>query len=102
MKVAGGTQHRLVTEPDALTSFEPILAAIMGQIRSLEAKITEAIDDDPLWAEFNRVFRTIKGVTDRSVVRLAAEMPEIGTLPSKAGKRPCGQRNQSQRLRPAK
>lgn len=83
-KVVQLNQRRLVTEPDAVASFEPILAAIAGQIRSLEAKIAEAIDDDPLWAEFNRVFRTIKGVADRSVARLAAEMPEIGTLSSKA------------------
>jgi len=60
-KVVQLNQRRLVTEPDAVASFEPILAAIAGQIRSLETKIAEAIDDDPLWAEFNRVFRTIKG-----------------------------------------
>jgi transposase len=32
----------------------------------------------------DRAFRSIKGVADRSVARLMAEMPEIGTLSNKA------------------
>ncbi len=74
----------LVTEPDVVASYEPVLAAIAGQMRQLEALIAQAIGDDPLWARLDAAFRTIKGVADRTVARLMAEMPEIGTLSNKA------------------
>jgi len=77
-------QRRLVTEPDALASFASVLAAVAGQMRSLEAMIAKAIDADPLWAALDQAFRSIKGVADRTVARLMAEMPEIGTLSNKA------------------
>ena len=41
------------------------------------------IQSDPLWRELDQAFRTIKGVADRTVARLMAEMPEIGTLSNK-------------------
>ena len=37
---------------------------------------SDAIAADPLWAELDAEFRTVKGV----VARLMAELPEIGTL----------------------
>ncbi len=37
-----------------------------------------------MWAQLDRAFRSIKGVADRTVARLMAEMPEIGTLSNKA------------------
>jgi transposase len=77
-------QRRLVTEPDVIKSFEPILAAITSEIRRLETLIAEAIQADPLWARCDTAFRSIKGVADRTVARLAAQMPEIGTLSNKA------------------
>jgi transposase len=77
-------RRRLVAEPDVIASFEPILAAIAGQIRQLEALIAQAISADPLWARLDAAFRTIKGVADRTVARLMAEMPEIGTISNKA------------------
>ena len=83
-KVAQTNQRRLVTEPDVLSTFEAVLAAIKLQIRSLETKIAEAIDDDPLWAELDRAFRSIKGVADRTVAQLMASLPEIGLLTGKA------------------
>ena len=83
-KVAQANQRRLVTEPDVLSTFDAVLAVIKTQTRSLEAKIAEAIDDDPLWAELDRVFRSIKGVADRTVAQLMACMPEIGLLSGKA------------------
>lgn len=77
-------RRRLVTEPTVLATFEPILAAIASQQRQLETLIAQAIDADPLWARLDAAFRTIKGVADRTVARLMAEMPEIGTLSNKA------------------
>jgi transposase len=77
-------QRRLLTEPAVIDSFGPILAAIVSQQRQLEALIAQAIGDDPLWARLDAAFRTIKGVAHRTVARLMAEMPEIGTLSNKA------------------
>jgi len=37
-----------------------------------------------LWQEFDRAFRAIKGVAARTVARLMADLPEIGTLSGKA------------------
>jgi transposase len=84
LKVAQANQARLVTEPAVLASFTAVLAAAAGQIRALEAHIAQAIADDPVWAALDRTFRTIKGVADRTVAHLMAEMPEIGTLSNKA------------------
>ncbi len=60
-----------------------MLTFLAEQIRELEQAIAALIEADPLWRELNQAFRTIKGVADRTVARLMAEMPEIGTLSNK-------------------
>jgi transposase len=65
-------------------SFESILAVVARETRACEASIAELIGGDPLWRELDRAFRAIKGVADRTVARLMAELPEIGTLSGKA------------------
>lgn len=84
LRTAQINQRRLVTEPDVLASLDEVIALVNRQIRSLEAKIAGLIDDDPLWSRLDQAFRSIKGVADRTVARLMAEMPEIGTLSGKA------------------
>lgn len=84
LRAAQLNQRRLVAEPDALASIDEITALATRQIRGLEAKIAGLIDDDPLWSKLDEAFREIKGVADRTVARLMAEMPEIGTLDGKA------------------
>jgi transposase len=84
LKVVQTNQRRLVTEPDVLGTFDAVLAVTKAQIRSLEGKIAEAIGDDPLWAELDRAFRSIKGVADRTVAQLMASMPELGLMSGKA------------------
>ena len=84
VRVAQVNQRHLVKDADALATFEPIVMALTAQIRSLEAKVAEPIGDDTLWTELDRAFRSIKGVADRTVARLMADMPEIGTLSNKA------------------
>lgn len=76
-------QRRLVTDPDALASIDALLALIAAQIRALEIKIAALIDADPLWRRLDKTFREIKGVADRTVARLMAELPQIGTLTGK-------------------
>lgn len=77
-------QRRLVTDPDVLASVQAMLAAIARETRALEAKVAQAIQDDPLWAALDAEWRTIKGVADRTTARLMAQLPEIGTLDAKA------------------
>jgi transposase len=84
LRTAQINQRRLVSEPDVLASIDEMTALAARQIRSLEAKIGEMIDHDPLWSRLDQAFRSIKGVADRTVARLMAEMPEIGTLSNKA------------------
>jgi transposase len=83
IRTAQLNQQRLVTDRSVQASFAKLLAFVAGQIRALEQRIAALIDQDPLWRELNQAFRTIKGVADRTVCRLMAEMPEIGTLSNK-------------------
>ena len=53
-------------------------------MQALATAIAELLSADPLWRELDLAFRTIKGVADRTVARIMAEMPEIGTLSNKA------------------
>ena len=77
-------QRLLVEDAMVQKSFTCLLAVVKTQIRELEKAIAELIAADPLWQKLNEVFRSIKGVAQRTVSRLMAEMPEIGTLSNKA------------------
>jgi transposase len=83
IRTAQLNQQRLITEPVVQASFDELLAVVARQIRALEQQIATLIQADPLWCVLNQAFRTIKGVADRTVARLMAEMPEIGTLSNK-------------------
>ena len=76
-------QQRLVTDRKVQASFKKLLALLARQIGELEQGIAALLEKDPLWHELDQAFRTIKGVADRTVARLMAEMPEIGTLSNK-------------------
>lgn len=83
LKVLQENQRRLVEDASALASFEAVLTTVRAEIRKLEARIAELLDADPVWRELDRVFRQTKGVADRAVARLMADLPEIGTLTGK-------------------
>jgi transposase len=83
IRTAQRNQQRLVTDAIVRESFTQLLQLLASQMAGLEHNIAALIDQDPLWAELNRSFRTIKGVAGRTVCRLMAEMPEMGTLSSK-------------------
>jgi transposase len=76
-------QRRLVTDADVLASIDGILALLRTQIRQFEHSIAAMVDADPLWQQLDVVFRGIKGVADRTVACLMANLPEIGTLSNK-------------------
>ncbi len=83
IRTAQLNQQRLVADRSVQASFARLLKFVAGQIRDLEQRIAKLIGEDPLWRELNQAFRTIKGVADRTVCRLMADMPEIGTLSNK-------------------
>jgi transposase len=83
IRTAQLNQQRLVTDRAVQASFKKLLAVIAGQIRTLEQSIAALLEQDPLWRELDQAFRTIKGVADRTVARIMAEMPEIGVLSNK-------------------
>jgi transposase len=84
LRTMQSNQRRLVVDRDAKGSIDEILAVIARQMRALESTIIELIGADPVWQALDASFRSIKGVADRTVARLLAELPEIGTLPNKA------------------
>jgi len=78
-------QRRLqVEDAEVRATFDDTIALIRRQSKRLEGEIASLIDDDPLWAFLDKTFRTVKGVADRTVARLMAELPEIGTYDNKA------------------
>lgn len=83
VRTAQLNQQRLVTNSAVQEGFHKMLAFLAEQIRELEQSIAALIDADPLWRALDQAFRTIKGVADRTVARIMAEMPEIGTLSNK-------------------
>jgi transposase len=77
-------QRRLLSEAEVLASIDAVIALVRSQIRHFEDAIAALIDSDPLWRALEQAFRSIKGVADRTVARLMADLPEIGTLSNKA------------------
>ena len=90
LRTAQKNQQRLIADPRVQASFDELLAVLKRQMRTLADTIAELISADPLWRELDQAFRTIKGVTDRTVARIMAEMPEIGTLSNKAASKLAG------------
>jgi transposase len=78
-------RHSAVLDnPEMLASLNEVIALLNGQSRKLEGEIASMISDDPLWAHLSDTFRTIKGVADRTVAWLVADLPEIGLYDNKA------------------
>jgi transposase len=73
-----------VADAETLASLNEVIALLKRQSRKLEGEIASMIDDDPLWAHIANALRVVKGVADRTVARLMADMPEIGTYSNKA------------------
>jgi transposase len=71
-------------DSETVASLDEVIALLKRQQRHLEGEIASLIDDDPLWARLDQVFRSLKGVASRTVARLLAEVPEIGILSNKA------------------
>jgi transposase len=83
VRAAQRNQRRLVAEAQVLLGFHELLVLLNQQISTLEKQITALIGTDPIWHKLDQSFRSIKGVADRTVARLMAELPEIGTMSNK-------------------
>lgn len=77
-------RSNLLDNPEMLASIDEVIALLKRQTRSLEGEIASMIDDDPLWDLLAQGWRSQKGVAGRTVARLHAELPEIGTYSNKA------------------
>lgn len=84
LQAAQRNQRLLVSEATVLESIADLLKVVASQMRMLEGEITALLASDPLWQKLDQALRSIKGVADRTVARVMAEMPEIGTLSNKA------------------
>ncbi len=73
-----------IDNAEMLTSLDEVIALLKRQSRSLEGEIASMIDDDPLWSQLVEAWRPVKGVANRTVARLMADLPEIGTYSNKA------------------
>jgi len=71
-------------DAEMLASLDEVIALLKRQSRTLEGEIASMIDDDPLWAQLAQTWRSVKGVAGRTVARLMAELPEIGTYSNRA------------------
>jgi transposase len=74
----------LLDNAEILASLDEVIALLKRQSRTLEGEIASMIDDDPLWACLAETWRAVKGVAGRTVARLMAELPEIGTYSNRA------------------
>ena len=84
LRTAQKLQRFGVTDALVLSTISEVLALLARQIRALEIEIVQAIDADPLWKTLDAVFRTFKGVANRTVAGLMARLPEIGLMTGKA------------------
>lgn len=90
LKTAQTSQRRFAQAPEVLRSIDEMLALLRRQSRELAGEIARLLDADPMWATLDAAFREIKGVADRTVAGLLAELPEIGTLSNKAAAKLVG------------
>jgi transposase len=74
----------LLDNAEILASLDEVIALLKRQSRRLEGEIASMIDDDPMWAQLAQAWRSVKGVAGRTVARLMADLPEIGTYSNKA------------------
>src|SRR5688572_29141527 len=89
LRTMQSNQRRLVADPDVNGSFSELMALIARQTRA-RSQDHRALGSDPLWQKLDQCFRSIKGVSDRTVARVMAEMPEIGTVSNKAASKLTG------------
>ena len=79
-------KQRLASTRDAANraGLAEVIALFTRQHKAISKEIAALVDTDPVTQALDRSFRSIKGVSDRTVATLLAELPEIGTISNKA------------------
>lgn len=90
LRVAQMNQRRLVAEAAVRRGFDELLVLVSRQMRAIEGEIAGLFAADKLWQALDQAFRSIKGVAGRTVARLMAEIPEIGTIAGKPASKLVG------------
>jgi transposase len=90
MHAAQRNQGLLVTDKTVQKSIATMVKVLVRQKLRVAAKIAVVVASDPLWQQLDQTFRSIKGVADRTVAAVVADMPEIGTLSNKAAAKLAG------------
>lgn len=71
-------------DPRALASLREVIALFNRQLKALATEIAALISIDPVWAQIDRTIRSVKGLADRAVTYILADLPEIGLISNKA------------------
>lgn len=71
-------------DPDALASLKEAIAFFTRQARDLTGQIAALIGADPVWQALDKSLRSVKGVADKTVATLFADLSEIGIVSNKA------------------
>jgi transposase len=71
-------------DPIARASLQEAIGFFTRQAKTLAAQIAGLIHADPLWHALDATIRSVKGLADRTVAVLLADLPELGTLSNKA------------------
>jgi transposase len=71
-------------DPTALASLKQAIAFFNRQAKELATEISALITLDPVWAALDKTIRSVKGLADRSVAILLADLPELGIISNKA------------------
>lgn len=71
-------------DEETKASLSEVIALLEAQTKRILKEIASLIDHDPLLRRLDRALREIKGVAAKTVARLLADMPEIGTWSNKA------------------
>jgi transposase len=72
------------SDPTAFDSLKQAIAFFNQQAKELAAEIATLVTADPLWAALDKTIRSIKGLSDRTVAAVLADLPEIGTISNRA------------------
>jgi transposase len=72
------------SEPAALASLKEAIAFFNRQAKALAAEIAALVTVDPLWTELDKTIRSVKGLADRTLAVILADLPELGTISNKA------------------
>lgn len=71
-------------DPTARASLADAIAFFTRQAKALAVEIASLVSTDPVWQALDRTIRSVKGLADRTVAVLLADLPELGTLSNKA------------------